>query len=515
MNENNSRVRKTILNTATGILTQMVNVIMSFALRTVFIHTLGVQYTGVSSVFTDILTILSISELGIGTAIATALYEPLKYNNREKIRQLMLFYKKAYRFIALIILFLGLGFVPFLDYLITDVPDISENIKVIFILYIIKTSASYLMIYKATLLNADQKQYIIKSLETIFVVGRYCLEIILLIIFKQYMIYLIIEVFATILQNYVVTRKAEHEYSYAFKEPTSSLEKKEVKSLLRDIKGLSMYQISAAIGNSIDNVMVSSLISTTFVGLLSNYTLIRKQIESLVKQFFNAIIPSIGNLVAEKDVDKQYIVFNRILYLSFFIVNFCSTSLFVIFNPFIKWWLGDSYLLGNQIPFIIAFDFFLYILLQAVASFRTANGLFIKGQYRPLITVILNILLTPILTFRLGIFGAILATVLCRILTQWYDPYILFKFIFKKSFIGFYSTYWLYISLYLSGSLITNYVSNLININNLFFNIVSRSFLCIVIPNVWVLLFTSHSPEFLYFLNIIKKKLINSKYKCQ
>ena len=507
MKEKNSRVRKTIINTVTSFISQITNGILSFLMRTVFIYSLGIQYTGVSSVFTDILTMLSLSELGIGTAIATALYEPLKYNDKDKIQKLMKFYRIAYRFIAAITMCIGIALLPFLKYLITDVPDISENISIIFILYIIKTSTSYLMIYKTTLLNADQKQYIIKMLETICIVVRYIIEIICLLVFKQYMIYLVIEIIAIIIQNYIVTQRAHKEYPYAFKKTTKNLEKKEIKSLFRDIKGLSMYQISSSIGNSIDNIMVSSFISTTVVGMLSNYTLIRKQIENIVKQFFSAVIPSIGNLAAEKDIEKQYIIFNRILYLSFIMVNFCSVSLFVIFNPFIKLWLGKEYLLNINIPFIIALDFFLYIILQAIASFRTANGLFVKGQYRPLVTTGMNIILTIIFIKKLGVFGAILATVLCRIFTQWYDPFILFKYIFKKPFKYFYLKYWCYIILYLSGSLITFNIANLFLWENTFFDVLIKCLICIIIPNIWALIFTFKTDEFKYFKELIESKL--------
>ena len=511
MKEKNSRVEKTIINTAIGLIAQITNVILSFLMRTVFIYTLGIQYTGVSSVFTDILTMLSLSELGIGTAIATALYEPLKNNDEDKIQKLMKFYRRAYRIIAVTIMCIGIVLLPFLEYLITDVPEISENISIIFILYIIKTSASYLMIYKTTLLNADQKQYVIKSLETVCIIGRYIIEIICLLVFKQYMIYLIIEVVAIIIQNYIVTQRAQKEYPYAFKRTNKKLDKKEIQSLFRDIKGLSMYQISASIGNSIDNIMVSGFISTAVVGMLSNYTLIRKQLEAIIKQFFSAVIPSIGNLVAEKDIEKQYIVFNRILYFSFVLVNFCSVSLFVIFNPFIKLWLGKEYLMNIYIPFIIALDFFLYIILQAIASFRTANGLFVKGQYRPLVTTCMNIILTILFIKKMGAFGAIFATVLCRLFTQWYDPFILFKYVFKKPFKYFYVKYWCYIIIYLSGSLITFTVANLFYFENLFFDLLMKCLICIIIPNIWILIFTCKTKEFKYFKELLESKLFKNK----
>lgn len=505
--ENNSRVKKTIVNTTFGLMAQMVNVVMNFVMRTVFIYTLGIQYTGVSSVFSDILTMLSLSELGVGTAIATALYEPLKYHDEDQIRKLMLFYKKAYRIIACVILIIGIGLLPFLDYLVTDIPNITEDIRLIFALYIIKTASSYLMIYKSTLLRADQKEYIVKSLETICILIRYVVEIVCLVFFRKYILYLSIEVVATIIQNYVVTNRAQKEYPFAFERSTDKLKKEEVRGLFKDIKGLAMYQISGSIGNSIDNVMISSLISTTLAGMLSNYSLIRKQIENIVKQFFTAALPSVGNLVSEKNIHKQYIIFNRLFYLSFLIVNFCATSLFVIFNPFISLWLGEEFLLGKEISFIIALDFFLYILLQEIALFRTANGMFVRGQYRPLITAVMNVFLTFLFIKIFGVFGAILATVLCRLFTQWYDPYILFRYVFKEKFRSFYAKYWFYIGLFLSGSIITNLIAEMIAPEEGVFSVLVRCILCVIVPNIWAFIFTIKTHEFNYFKGLILDKL--------
>lgn len=506
-----SRTAKTLLNTVSGILNRFCNTILSFILRTVFIYTLGIQYTGVSSVFTDILTMLSLSELGISTAIATALYKPLHDKDNSKIRKLMKFYKNAYRYIALFIFIVGLLLLPFLKYLITDIPDIKENIHLIFIFYIIKTAVSYLLIYKSTILNADQKQYVVKGLESFCTVIRYIVEIIFLIIFKNFMIYLVIEVLATVIQNIVVNNKASKEYPEIFKKTDEKLSKTEIKSLLKDIKGLSMYRISGSIGNSIDNILVSGFLGATVVGILSNYTMIRKQIETIVLQFFNAITPSIGNLVAEKDNQKQLVVFDRIVYISFIIVNFCSIALFVLFSPFISLWLGDNYLLSKGIAFIIAFDFFLYILLQAIASFRTANGLFVKGQYRPLITAIVNIILSVILIQKFGVFGTILATVMARLVTQWYDPYILFKDVFHKSFSKFYLKYWIYILIYFIGCFTTFYLCSLINTTSLFLNLIIDAIVCIIIPNLIVVIFTFKTNEFKYLINLVKNKLFSRK----
>lgn len=508
-----SRRQKTIVNTVAGIGNRLCNIILSFAMRTVFIYTLGEQYTGVSAVFTDILTMLSLSELGIGTAIATALYSPLKEKNKAQIRKLMTFYKNAYHAIAFFILTVGLILIPFLNYLITDVPDITESIYVIFIFYLIRTVASYLLIYKTTLVEADQKQYKIKGLETVCTISRYIIEIVALVIFRQFMVYLVLEVAGIIIQNVIVTTLGTKDYSYAFDKTDEKLTKEEIIDLFKDIKGLAMYKISGSIGNSIDNILISSVISTTQAGIFSNYTLIKKQIEVLLQQFFKALTPSVGNLATENNSEKQLHAFNRIYYISFIIVNFCSTSLFVLFRPFIYLWLGEEYLLSDFVSFIIAFDFFLYILLQAIASFRTANGLFVKGQYRPLIMSIMNVILSLLLIQKLGIFGTILATSICRILTQWYDPYILFKYSFKGAFRKYYLVYWKYILVFISGALLTYKVVDLVPAGGKLLSLVVNAIACIIIPNLWAVLFTFRTKEFKYCIDLIKN-IVKNKASC-
>lgn len=505
--KNNSRIQKTFINTIFGIANKFGIAFLNFIMRTVFIYTLGIQYTGISSVFTDILTILSLSELGIGTAIATALYVPLKEENKDKIRKLMQFYKIAYRYIAFFIIAVGIILVPFLDKIVTNVPDVKENVKIIFIFYIIKTAVSYLLIYKTTLLNADQKQYMVVTRELICAVTRYIVEIIILLLTRQYMLYLIFEIFATIIQNIIVTKRAEKEYPYAFEKTNEKLSKQEKRALFKDIKGLAMYQISASVGNSIDNILVSSFIGTNIVGLLSNYSLIRKQIESLLKQFFSAVTPSIGNLVAEKNSEKQFVIFNRIFYISFCVINFCAVSMFILFNPFIELWLGNKCVLPVKIAFVIAFDTFLYILLQAIASFRTANGLFVKGQYRPLIMAILNIILSVILIRKYNIFGTILATIICRFLTQWYDPYLLFKYVFKKSFKKFYFKYLKYVLLFIVSCYLTNFVTLLVFFENKVVLFFYKIICCLIIPNILVFLATNRTMEYKYIIDVLRRKL--------
>lgn len=204
-------------------------------------------------------------------------------------------------------------------------------------------------------------------------------------------------------------------------------------------------------------------------------------------------------------MQQQQTVFNKLFYISFAAVNFCSVSMFVLFKPFLRVWLGERYVLGQHIAFVIAFDFFLYILLQAVASFRTANGLFVKGQYRPLITAIVNVLFSILLIRKYGIFGTIFATVIARLVTQWYDAYLLYKNIFKDSFKKFYAKYWFYIALFVSGALLTECAANVIATENKLLRLVWSLAACCIIPNSWIFLWTHRTKEFAYVKSMIGK----------
>lgn len=493
-----SRTQKTVVNSFFLIANRLLLIILSFVLRTAFIKILGDQYTGVASVFTTILATLSLSELGFSTAIATALYRPLKDNNQILIQQIMDFYKKVYRLVAFFIFVVGIMLIPFLHYLIKGVPDIKENITVIYFLYIVKTVSSYLMIYKITLLSADQKLYVVKKLEMLCQIIRYAVEIVVLFVFREYIIYLVLEIASTILQNFIITKRAEREYPQAFAKPKDGLPRETIISLLKDVKALSLYKISGNVGKNIDTILISSFINTSTVAVVGNYTHIKNHVQMILMQFYSAVTPSVGNLAAENNPKKQEKVFDCLLYVSFIMANFCSICIFVLTKPFITIWLGEKYVLGQHIAFIIAFDFFLYILLQVVASFRTANGLFVQGQYRPLVTAICIIVFSIMLIGPYGIFGTVLATVIARLLTQWYDAYLLYKYIFNVSFSKFYCKYWFYIILFLTSAFLTDFFIGKITMGNPLVDLTLGAIICLIIPEIWVLLWTHRSDEFGY-----------------
>lgn len=508
MDIRDSRTGKTFINSVASMLVYVGYILLTFAMRSVFIYTLGEQYTGVAGVFSSVLNMLSFSELGISSAVSASLYRPLREKDHAYIRRLMLFYKRAYTYIALFIIMAGIALVPFLNGLIKGVPDIWEDIRIIFLFYIAKTASSYLLIYKETLLIADQRQYISKRIEMLWLFLRYGSEMLCLVIWKQYLAFLVIELTATILQNYTVSRKVSHIYPEVFQASvSSSLSKEERNGLFKDIKALSMYKIASKINNSVDNVLISSVINTVTVTYFSNYTLIASQLQSVILQFSSAATPSVGSLAAEGDRRKQSAAFWRLFYLIFLMVNFCAVSFLVLIAPFVTLWLGESFLLSGWVAFAIAFDLFLSLLTQEATVFRTANRLFVLGQYQAVASTLLNIALSLLFITRFHIFGAVLATIIARLLTHWFEPYLLLKNVLHEPFLRFYCRYWWYILLFLSSAALTWFLAGLIQPESLYLTLILRAVCCVAVPNAWVLLFTFRTAEFRYVMDLSKAVL--------
>lgn len=416
--------------------TRVINMFILFYLKTLFIRTLGIEYTGISTLFTDILTILSFAELGIGNAINFALYKPLIERDTKKIAQLMNFYKMAYIVIGIVVIIIGISIIPLLPFFVKDVPNIKENIVNIYLLYLFNTGISYFLVYRSSLLIANQESYKINIVEIISSIIKALLGSIALIIFKNFVLYLIIEISITLFGNILIYYKSSIEFP-ELKSNTEKLEKSEILNLLKDVSALALFQISNVVLKSTDSIIISSFINTALVGFLGNYRLIITSIDTIVKQITLAITPSIGHL-AISHPKKMSESFYSLFFINYWITIATTIPLYFLLSPFIELWLGTEFLMGKTIIVLLIIDYFLVNIIRPVATFRTANGLFIQGKWRPLIMAILNIVLSLTLVNIIGIAGVLLGTIISRLITQvWFDPFIVYRHVLKEPYKNF------------------------------------------------------------------------------
>lgn len=508
----NSRTKNTILNAVSGMAVRMFGFLSTFITRTVFLYILGIEYAGVSSVFSDVLTVLSFAELGIGTAITYALYRPIAQNDEEQIARLMSVYRKIYSTIAGVIFVLGLGVLPLLQYVITDAPTIKEDIRLIYVLYLSNTAVSYLFIYKSTFLIAAQKDYLVSKYKIVVAAFKTVTECIILLVFRNFIAYLLLSIAFGFAQNVIIARVAEREYPILKCKSKGKLSKEEKKKLIADTKALALYKVSGTVLNGTDSIVTSSILGTATVGILGNYNLIANQVYYFVSTLFSATSASIGNLAATSDSEHQYRIFRRILFIGFWIYCFCATSLWTLLNPFMFVWQNGNHMFTTSVVALLVVEFYMKGMLSPISQFRTSNGLFIQGKYRPVIMSIINIATSIVLAKKIGIAGVILGTIISRLSTQiWYDPWLIFRKVFGRSVAGYYVTYIGYavitaLSCWLSSTLLSAVCPQ-----GGILQVLVGMAICVIVPNCLVVSVFGKSAYFKETIqliqNILKRKL--------
>ena len=484
-----SRSKMTIINSASGILSKFVILAANFAIRTIFIYYLGIEYTGVSAVFSNILTILSFAELGIGSAITFALYKPIEQNDYRQLAKLMAFYRKAYFIIGSTVFAVGICLTPFLKFLINNVPDVKENITVIYLLYIFNTAFSYFFVYKSTLFTADQKNYCISIVRVCCVIAKTIVQCIVIALFRAFYIYLIIDIAFTVIQNIIISIWADKSFANISLYKNESLSKKEKSTLFKNIKALSMYKISATVLSGTDNIIMSVMLGVSTVGYVSNYTLIINELYSILLQFFQSLTASIGNLVASAKKDSQYPLFKTIYFGGSWLFCLCTVLLYTLIDEFVgSVWLGEKYLIEPLAVIFLCLDFYVKCIVTIVNSFREANGLFVQGQYRPIIMSILNIVISIISVKMIGLPGVFLGTIASRLLTQvWYDPYIVYKYAFKQSPVKFFFHYAVWLAILTVSIVLSLFINSKITISVPILSFIVHAIVSFAVTNIIVL----------------------------
>lgn len=491
---NTSRAKNSMKNASSEIAMRLMTAAAKFVMRTVFIYTLGKQYNGVSGLFTDILMMFSLAELGINRAIAYALYKPLATDDADAIARIMKFYKTVYRIIAGAIFVAGLIMLPFLKYLVRDVPDIKESISLIFMLFVVQSATSYLFVYKATLFEANQQKRVVSYVNIIFTVLQVICESALLIIFRQYLVYLVFSIATNILKNAVVSIIADRKFPVLQKKGVGPLTKQESKQIKADIGAMAIYNVSNVTVHSSDSIIAAAFFPTSIVGILSNYRLITNTLNTLISQISASAVPSIGNLAVTATADKLHRLHDRLSFIMFVLGNFVSTALIVMLNPFVgDIWIGKEYLFDTPTVIAIVFNLYLCIMQYPNTAYRNSNGLFVQGRIRPLIMAIINIVLSITLAYYWGIFGILVATPISRLVTEtWYDPHIVYKHVFKKPMTKYIFTRIMYfiIALLCCGGtyLLSQYLVGILAPLNVYIAFLIRFLCSIIVPNIVVLL---------------------------
>lgn len=505
------RTKNSIKNIIFGMVGQAISILLSFVSRTVFIYILGTNYLGVNGLFSNILSMLSLAELGVGSAIIYNMYKPLANKDEGKLKSLMQLYSRAYRIIGTIVAIIGISIVPFLDFIIKDKPNIS-NLTLIYLLFLLNSVTSYFFIYKSSIIIADQKNYIITIKQQVFNLIQVTLQIIVLLLTKSYILYLIIQIICNFMLNLSISKKADEIYPFLKEKNIEGLDKKSQKDILKHVTAMMSHKVGGVVVNGTDNILISSFVGVYWVGIYSNYILITGMINRFLSQIFSAITASVGNLNAKESKEKAYEVYEKLLFLNFWIYGFCSICLGVLVNPFITFWLGKQFLMTNTAVLVITINFYLMGMRQTTITFNSTLGLFWNDRFKPWIEAAINIIISIILLNKFGIIGVFLGTLISTVTTSvWVDPYILYKYGFNKSIALYFIRYIKYILVTAIGGIITQLCVIMINYNG-FIGLLIKGIICLIIPNIIFCIFFFYDKQFKN-IKIIISQIVKERKK--
>lgn len=474
--------------------------------RTVFIYTLGADYLGLAGLLSNVLGFLSISELGIATAIGFSLYKPLAEKDYKTVSTLMSIYRKAYSIIGIIVLASGIILFQFLDFFVpVDQQPIGTSFA--YFAFLINTVVGYFLSYKTTLISSDNQAFRLVPINVSVNCIQTFLQIIVLLIWKNYVVYLTVQIVCSIalmaFQNIYISKRYDT-VDFHSKDKLTTNQKTEIK---KNISGLIIAKIGDYLVNSTDNLIITKLVSLASTGIYSNYLLIRNMVNGYIGTIFSGITAGMGNVVAvENDVRKQDI-FNTMFFCAFFIYSVEATCFMCLFNSFIgDIWIGEKYLFGTGTVAIIVLNNYLTGLRIPLITMKGAAGKYLEDAWVPFAFAIINLVASILLAKPFGVSGVFLGTIVGSLLTaDWYRPIVIYRTVFHSQVSQYYQKYILYVVLGSAYVAFSYWICSQIAIKNVYIGFVAKACVAMGVPLVLNYIFFHKTKEFDSVKNIASR----------
>lgn len=507
--QDNTRSRKSLLNVGTAIFSHVFLTFISFFTSRAIKDKLGIEILGLNGVFANVISILSLAELGFGSAINFALYKPLAENNEQSIKSIMHFYKKAYRIIALVVLIIGLIIMPFITIIAKS--NLAANyIYVSYFLFLINSVFSYLLVYKRTIIIADQKNYIVTSCTLIYSTVLKVTQLLVVIFTSNYFLFLSVNIICTLLLNIYISIIADRLYPFLRDKNIEPLDRATHDVIVSKIKALFLHSLGSVIVFGTDNILVSYFAGISDAGRYTSYVTIINMVGVLITTIFDNLRDSVGNYLLEKNRDEQLNLFFKLVYLCHSLVYICAICLVILIPPFMTLWLGKDIVLNQEILYAMILSFIVLRTRSPVGTIKSAAGLFEQDKYAGLIEAFVNLIASILIARKIGILGVVLGTVISTLFVPFLvQPYVVFKNLFKKKVITYYLVYARDFLLFLGSFLIVNFITNLI------FDLANCTFIWFVLTSLFVFISSSgvwlfshlYSEQQKFYLKLLWRKI--------
>lgn len=499
------RTKNATRNIIFGVILKAYQIVVPFLMRTAMIYLMGVQYLGLNSLFTSILQVLNLAELGVGSAMIYSMYKPIAEDDNATICALMKLYKTYYRIIGLVIAVIGCALTPFIPKLISgDVPD-NLNIYLLYLLNLGATVLSYwLYAYKNCILQAHQRVDIVSKVSLVTSTIQYALQLLVLWLFKDYYLYVIVLLATQALTNIATAMCADRIYPQ-FK-PKGQIATEEKKAINNRIKDLFTSKIGGIIYDSADTIVISSFLGLTALAIYQNYFYILNAITGLITVVFSACTAGIGNSIVVETKGKNYKDLNKFTFIICWGAGFCAVCLLCLYQPFMELWVGKDLMLSSSAVICFVVYFFVRQLNSLFNTYKDASGMWHEDRFRPLVAALTNLALNLILVQFIGLYGILISTVLAIVCVGM--PWLLhnlFTVIFEKKYlVGYLKNLLYYCFIILISCTITYFICTKVNAG-LITTLVIRGAICVVLPNLIYLFAYYKRIEFTDSLLLVNK----------
>ena len=430
------RVQKAAKNIFFGYISNFMILILGFWQRDVFIRVLGETLLGVNTLYADILSVLSLAELGVGTALNYSLYKPVANRDREKIKSYMRLYKKAYLTIACVIAVIGIAITPFLPLLIKAESRDGLAVRELVIYYLIflfNTVSTYFVAYKYSLVNAEQKDYIQTNITTITKIITVGVQIVVLYVTKSFLLYLLAHAVIELLQKVAVSIYLNHLYPYLRDRKVEKLTKEETDIVVTKSKALMFHKIGDVARLQTDSIIITYFIDVASVGFVGNYNYVITYGANFINLIFNSVISGLGNLVATESKEKQYSVFKVYRFFACWLYGFAAVGFWLLLTPLVTGlWLDESWKLGQAILTLILIDFYFKGGRVVLLNYKIAAGVFEQDKYLALIQGGVNLVISIVLVQKIGLMGVYIGTIVSGLIANVTKPVIIYKVILQQ-----------------------------------------------------------------------------------
>lgn len=499
------RTKNATRNIKFGIILKAYQIIIPFVMRTAMIYLLGIEYLGLNSLFTSVLQVLNLAELGIGSAMIYSMYKPIAEDDTITICALMHLYKIYYRIIGIVICIIGIILLPFIPSLISGSIPADMNVYILYLLNLSATVLSYwLFAYKNSILQAHQRTDITSKVMLVTETIKYILQILALILLHNYYYFVIVLLIIQIITN--ISTAIISDKMYPNYKAKGKLPRKEIKNINSRIKDLFTAKIGMVIVNSADTIVISAFLGLSTLAVYQNYFYLLTAVIGVMTVIFMSCLAGIGNSIVTETKEKNFNDLKKFTFIISWIAGVCTVCFLCLFQPFMKVWVGEKYLLSFSVVICLCVYFFVYEINQLLNIFKDAAGIWHEDRFRPLVTAGVNLALNLILVQFIGIYGIILATVISTTLVGL--PWLLhnlFTVLFDRKYLHQYlKKLFYYIIIVTISCLVTLYICNLFLLPDIL-NIGVRFIFCIIVPNVIYMIAYHNTCEFKETIQLINK----------